>query len=177
MFNRVTKRDYTKIRLPQLHDYTLKPVERQLVRMTNNGILTVRKKKNNNMKKIIVSLIVVLVTMTSFAQTQTSANPIVSPDKDIVYRLFPTQNMWTYIKLNTRNGQMWQVQYDTKDNQKEVPLSLITLVPSEKETNGRFFLYPTQNMYNFILLDQTDGRVWQVQWSIKAKDRKVIPIE
>jgi len=127
--------------------------------------------------KIIISVIIALTAMGSFAQSQTNVSSIASPDKDIVYRLFPTQNFWTFIKLNTRNGQMWQVQYSTKDDKKEVPLSLTARVSSEKETNGRFFLYPTQNMFNFILLDQIDGRVWQVQWSIKAKERKVIPIE
>ncbi|MEI6662551.1 MAG: hypothetical protein WCL01_10525 [Comamonadaceae bacterium] len=30
---------------------------------------------------------------------------------------------------------------------------------------GRFTLYPTRNMYNFILLDQDVGRTWQIQWS------------
>lgn len=35
---------------------------------------------------------------------------------------------------------------------------------------GRFTLYPTQNRYNFILLDQTDGRTWQVQWSTKPEE-------
>ena len=126
------------------------------------------------MKKRIITLIVILTAMTAFSQTNTIST--VSPDNDIVYRLFPTQNIWTFIKLNTRNGQMWQVQYSTKDNQLEVPLSLITRVSSEGEANGRFFLYPTQNMYNFILLDQLDGRVWQVQWSIELKERMVIPI-
>ena len=129
------------------------------------------------MKKIIILLIVVLATMTSFAQTQTNVVSSASPDNDIVYRLFPTQNRWTFIKLNTRNGQMWQVQYSIEDDQLEVPLSLTTRVSRENEKNGRFFRYPTQNIYNFILLDQLDGRVWQVQWSIEAKTRMVIPIE
>ena len=135
--------------------------------------------KKIDMKKIIISLIVVLATITSFAQTQTSETPnlIVSPNNDAVYRLFPTRNIWTFIKLNTRNGQMWQVQYDTGTKQLEVPLSLKTRVSSEEETNGRFFLYPTQNIYTFILLDQLDGRVWQVQWSTKSGERLVIPIE
>jgi hypothetical protein len=132
--------------------------------------------RNSNMKKIVISLIVVLATMTAFAQTQTNTISTVLPDNDIVYRLFPTRNMWTFIKLNTRNGQMWQVQYDTGENQFEVPLSLTTRVSKEDEKNGRFFLYPTQNIYNFILLDQLDGRVWQVQWSTELKERMVIPI-
>lgn len=56
------------------------------------------------MKKIILSLFVVLATTTAFAQNQTTPMSIVSPDGSIVYRLFSTQNKWTYIKLNTRNG-------------------------------------------------------------------------
>ena len=31
--------------------------------------------------------------------------------------------------------------------------------------NGRFKLYPTGNMYNFIMVDVIDGRTWQVQWN------------
>jgi hypothetical protein len=84
--------------------------------------------------------------------------------------------MYTFIKLNTRNGQMWQVQWDTKSSRFETPLSLITRVTKEEENNGRFFLYPTTNIYNFILLDQIDGRAWQVQWSIEEKERMVIRI-
>jgi len=127
------------------------------------------------MKRIIISLIIVLAASSLFAQNQTPMS-IVSPDSDIVYRLFSTQNKWTYIKLNTRNGQMWQVQYSLEDNNLEVPLSLITRVSKAEERNGRFFLYPTQNIYNFILLDQIDGRVWQVQWSTEIKSRLVIQI-
>ncbi|MDR2914381.1 MAG: hypothetical protein LBV74_06080 [Tannerella sp.] len=128
------------------------------------------------MKKIGIILIVILTTMTAFAQTQTNTNSTVSPDNDIVYRLFPTTNRWNFIKLNTRDGRMWQVQYSLEDDQIEVPLSLTARVSKEEEKNGRFFLYPTQNMYNFILLDQLDGRVWQVQWSTESKNRMVIPI-
>ena len=54
-------------------------------------------------------------------ENQTTPMSIVSPDSAIVYRLFSTQNKWTYIKLNTRNGQMWQVQYSIEDNNMEVP--------------------------------------------------------
>ena len=128
------------------------------------------------MKKMVISLIIGLATITAFAQDQTTPMSIVSPDSAVVYRLFSTRNTWTFIKLNTRNGKMWQVQWDTGNNQLEVPLSLTTRVSSEGEKNGRFFLYPTQNIFNFILLDQLDGRVWQVQWSTELKERMVVPI-
>jgi len=96
---------------------------------------------------------------------------------NVVYRLFPTKNMWTFIKLNTRNGKMWQVQYTVNDkNRFETYLNTISLIAKDNEENGRFTLYPTQNTYNFILVDQIDGRLWQAQWSIKSENRGIIPI-
>ena len=44
---------------------------------------------------------------------------------------------------------------------------------SEAETIGRFILYPTNNIYNFILLNQIDGRTWQVQWNNEQEKRFV----
>jgi hypothetical protein len=49
-------------------------------------------------------------------------------------------------------------------------------VGKDEELNERFTLYPTQNMYNFILLDQIDGKTWQVQWSTDPELRGVVPI-
>lgn len=96
----------------------------------------------------------------------------------VTYKLFPTENMWTFIKLNTRNGKMWQVQFDVGgDNRHETYLTLTPLVSKEKEVDGRFTLYSTQNIYTFILLDQLDGKLWQVQWSLEYEKRLIIPIE
>jgi hypothetical protein len=127
------------------------------------------------MERILISISICLISVTTFAQN-TSEAPIqnISTDSTVVYRLFSTRNMYTFIKLNTRNGQMWQVQWGTEsDYQFETTLSDISRVNKEEEKNGRFFLYPTTNIYNFILLDQIDGRVWQVQWSTKAAQRLV----
>ena len=49
------------------------------------------------------------------------------------FKLFPTQNMWTFIKLDTQTGQMWQVQYSVKDDKGRFeydlnPNPLITIV-------------------------------------------------
>ena len=129
------------------------------------------------MRKLFFTVIIALTTISIFSQSTSEApNQNISTDSNLTYRLFSTRNMYTFIKLNTKNGQMWQVQWYTKINQLETPLSLITLVTKEEEKNGRFFLYPTTNIYNFILLDQIDGRVWQVQWNIEEKDRMVIRI-
>jgi hypothetical protein len=133
--------------------------------------------QKNEMKRIAISLIIILTAINIHAQNQTSQIAVTSPDSGLVYRLFPTRNTWTFIKLDTRNGQLWQVQWDTGTGQLETPLSLVSLVSSEEESKGRFFLYPTQNIYNFILLDQIDGRVWQVQWSTEIKERLVVRIK
>ena len=37
--------------------------------------------------------------------------------------------------------------------------------------NGRFKLYPTENTYNFIMVDVIDGRTWQVQWNVNDDKR------
>ena len=129
------------------------------------------------MKTKLVTLVFILFATSSFAQSTSEApQQNISTDSTVVYRLFATRNMYNFIKLNTRNGQMWQVQWSTGDNTFQVPLSLTSLVSSEEEKNGRFFLYPTTNIYNFILLDQIDGRAWQVQWSIDEKARMVLRI-
>ncbi len=44
---------------------------------------------------------------------------------------------------------------------------------SDIAQNGRFKLYPTGNMWNFIMVDVIDGRTWQVQWSTKENERIV----
>ena len=131
------------------------------------------------MKARLITLVFVLLATTTFAQTTTSETPIqnVSPDSAVVYRLFATKNRYTFIKLNTRNGQMSHVQWGTGTNDSfEYPLSDISRVSKEDEKNGRFFLYPTTNIYNFILLDQIDGRAWQVQWNTEEKSRLIFRI-
>lgn len=93
------------------------------------------------------------------------------------FKLFQTQNMWTFIKLDTQTGQIWQLQYSVDDNDRfEYDLNPYPLVTDENKVNGRFELYPTQNIYNFILIDQIDGRTWQVQWSIKDENQAILPI-
>jgi len=135
------------------------------------------------MKKNKILLIIVIITTSFVTQAQLkkdSSNIIFESKKEntpSVYQIFPTQNKWNFIKLNTRNGKMWQVQYGMeKYDNFETELNLISLVTEEMEANGRFILYPTQNIWNFILLDQINGNTWQVQWSIDSQSRLVLPI-
>jgi hypothetical protein len=147
--------------------------------------------------------------------------PILTFGQDDIerYKLYPTTNMYTFIKLDTSNGLMWQVQYgvgdverlqsvlsdwkraktvdeitegynkdykyweenyknntelSTEDIQYYKPISLEKRLTYETiAKNGRFKLYPTQNIYNFMLLDVIDGFTYQVQWNIDKNKRLV----
>lgn len=85
--------------------------------------------------------------------------------------------MWIFIKLDTGNGRTWLVQYSTsEDNRLETSLCDKPLVLDPVSPAGRFELYPTENTYNFILLDKDFGTTYQVQWGVESKDRLRVPI-
>jgi hypothetical protein len=130
------------------------------------------------MKKQFLTLTFVLFSIFSFAQNPTNQSSIIQQkSENAIYQLFPTQNIWTFIKLDTRNGKMWQVHFSVSDENKgELVLNSFPLVSEENETKGRFTLYPTENMYNFLLLDQINGTVVQVQWSLDAKKRGIVEV-
>ncbi len=134
--------------------------------------------KTNNMKTKFLTLTFVLFSVFSFAQNPTKQiSRIQHKSENAIYQLFPTQNIWIFIKLDTRNGKMWQVQYSVIDENKgELVLNSLPLVSEANETKGRFTLYPTENMYNFLLLDQIDGTIVQVQWSLDAMKRGIISV-
>lgn len=132
------------------------------------------------MKKYILLGLVSLFLFTSCNQNKNKDNhPIKQEIKENArYKLFPTENIWTFLKLDTQSGKIWQVQYSIDNNYRgEVELNNKALVSGEAAENGRFTLYPTKNMYNFILLDQKDGKMWQVQWSVEEENRVVIPMQ
>lgn len=93
------------------------------------------------------------------------------------YRLYETSNIWTFLKLDTQTGRIWQIQFSTDDSKYRFE-SIINdedLSFGVNDNPGRFELHKTQNIYNFLLIDHTRGRVWQVQWG-KPKDRMIIRI-
>lgn len=145
-----------------------------------------------NAKKLILITLLTFFALHSQAQIQqdsTSTNQQDSVNKTQpiekqnviqqveipIYKLFPTENYWTFIKLDTRNGKMWQVHFTISDGYEgELILNSRSLVWTEdEEIKGRFTLYPTKNMYNFILLDQINGKTYQVQWNSDINKRFV----
>ncbi|MBO8465434.1 MAG: hypothetical protein IAB93_05495 [Bacteroidetes bacterium] len=129
------------------------------------------------MKHILITLVLSL-SIYSLSLAQDNNTTITGQDNpNATYRLYPTTNVWTFLKLNTQDGRIWQVQYDVKDNNRfEVYLNLTPLAFGSEKKNGRFTLYPTQNIWTFILLDTINGKTWQVQWSQESEKRFIIPI-
>lgn len=94
------------------------------------------------------------------------------------YKLYPTEHFKIQLKLDTATGKVWMVQISLGDSDAMVvPVDETSvLFDFEDVRAGRFELYPTKNMYNFILLDTKYGYTYQVQWSVDKEKRFRIPI-
>lgn len=86
------------------------------------------------------------------------------------YKMYQTENMYNLLKLDTQTGKIEQVQWSL-DEDKEFSISINSEDLSLSNTINSFELYPTQNMYQFILLDKVSGRTWHVQWGLTYKKR------
>ena len=94
------------------------------------------------------------------------------------YKLYPTDNMYTFLRLNTRTGQIKIVQWSTEQSKRFIYTldNEIRISSWQEDICGRFILQKTDNIYNFILLDQIDGRCWQVQWNFDRDKCMVLRI-
>ena len=129
------------------------------------------------MKKILCIAVMALVAQLTFAQTVDFPATEYTQDPKANYRLYKTKNTYNFIKLDTRTGQMEMVQWTTSGYPGTYTLSDIKRVDNlEDEIPGRFTLYAPTNFYNFVLLDQIDGRTWQVQWSTDPNEMMVVRI-
>ena len=87
------------------------------------------------------------------------------------YKIYQTDNIYILIKLDTATGRIKLIQWNL-DSKKEFEAyvnseDLSGGLLSEK---GRFELYPTKNMYQFILIDTLLGSTWHVQWGTKESE-------
>ena len=141
------------------------------------------------MKKTILIIIGVLCTSFAFSQSEPKENETDSLLTDIYcelmeinmklqhsefverYKLYKTENMYTFLKLNTATGEIDQIQWSLdSNNEGSVPINTEDLSFILK-INGNFELFPTNNMYQFLLLDKSLGKVWHVQWGMKSTER------
>ena len=127
----------------------------------------------------IVLCILCLITSCKDKETEQKLSAIESAIKQTnpAFRIYPTSNMWNFLKLDTRNGKITIVQYSVEDNSKTFEYTLSNEAIVNENKPGRFILQPTQNIYNFIMLDQVSGATYQVQWSFEEDKRFVLPIQ
>lgn len=126
------------------------------------------------MKKVLIIITLLLSFVAANAQynngpsTSDLRTYSVTQNPNVPFRLFPTQNSWNFMKLDTRTGQIWMVQYSVESSSNAFTWTVndIPIEDATSENIGRFTLYPTSNRFNFILLDQFNGNTWQVQYSL-----------
>ena len=133
------------------------------------------------MKYLVLLVYMMLATQMISAQSQDTVTSLNDVDEEVIneenFKLYPTQNTFTFLKLDTRDGTILQVQWSHKEaNRFESYLNVFPLVSEEEKRPNRFILYPTQNIWTFVLLDQINGNTWQVQWSTDYNDRLILPI-
>jgi hypothetical protein len=135
--------------------------------------------KRNQIILFALTLFAILSSDAAIAQKNQSPQKGVQTqefENSYPYRLYETTNIWTFILLNTENGRAWQVNYSLNDAPTvRLIINGYSLLPEGAvPKNGRFTLYPTSNMYNFILLDREDSRIWQLQWSHDSEKRGLV---
>lgn len=125
----------------------------------------------------VICLAVCLSFVPALAQND-APFPEPTQNPNATFRVFRTQNIFTLLKLDTRTGQVWQVQWSLDDhNRFTVPINQAALLPKQVTIfkPGRFTLTPTENIHTFVLLDEEDGRTWQIQWGDESH-RAIVPI-
>lgn len=148
------------------------------------------------MKRLVTIVFIILYVSKSIAQTQlnnqytkidsmmTKIDSLLQLNNNLLeeiaiantlkqrYKLYPTENIYTFLQLDTKTGKIEQVQWSLKlENEGSVTINGDDLTFGFGYGSGSFELYPTKNMYQFILLDKTNGRKWHVQWGFKSSDR------
>lgn len=88
------------------------------------------------------------------------------------YKLYQTENIYTLLQLDTKTGMIEQIQWSLdSSNEGSVTINPNNLEYGYGYGSGSFELYPTKNMYQFILIDKTNGRKWHVQWGMESDKR------
>lgn len=123
------------------------------------------------MKRIFLCLLMSLTAVLGFS------NILDDSEQSQRFELYPTQNSFNFLKLDKKTGKIYQVQWSL-EGEKEFSITLNGIDLSQFSTDGNCFkLYPTKNMWQFILLDGASGRAWHVQWGFEEKNRWIKRIE
>lgn len=95
------------------------------------------------------------------------------------YKLYPTENIYTFLELDTKTGRVWQLQWAMEsENEGGLPIVDFDLVSQEDSYGSNVFeLYPTKNIYQFILVNKVNGQAWHLQWGMENSKRWVKKME
>lgn len=141
------------------------------------------------MKKMALFFALISISMSGYSQSKQNETRdstlihITQLLEDIQYRttkvdrfkLYPTENIYTFLKLDTATGEIDQIQWSL-DREKEGSVTINNVDLSYGTGNGTFELYPTKNIYQFLLLDKVTGRQWHVQWGMESTKRWIVKI-
>ena len=110
--------------------------------------------QETNLKSDSVKISSIHLPKTGLTTIQTSSR----------YTIYPTNELKNLLKLDTSTGQIWRVQWaldELRESRVEAIVNSQSLLPSNKPgINGRFAMYPTEDPYNYILLDTIDGMAY-----------------
>ena len=141
------------------------------------------------MKKLVTIFYLFLIPLCTFAQNEsTTPQAKTANDSTLIkihalledidfrmqgldrYKLYPTENMYNFLQLDTKTGKIDVVQWSL-DDEEEFSVTLNGEDLSYDTGCGTFELYPTKNIYQFLLLDKVTGRRWHVQWGFESSKR------
>ena len=93
--------------------------------------------------------------------------------KDVVVPVATNSNFAFYpvytgvfLRLDTRDGKVDAI-VPTKPAKNRALTSALVSSPGSA---GRFELYPTDNMWEWVLTDKTTGEMWLLRWDSKKED-------
>ena len=138
------------------------------------------------MKQFIIILCLLLFATPLFGQTETAnqaatdslVRQLTETLNDYIdtqsmvgrYKVYPTTNTFTSLRLDTATGSVSALQIGVGTETTTMSYFITGAVDPKCDIVGRFELYPTNNRRNFILLDTIMGTAYQVQWSTKEEE-------
>ena len=142
------------------------------------------------MKKLAIIFLSLFMAIGAFAQNKanTQSTTTIANDSTLIkihdmlddidyringfdrFKLYATENIYNFLLLDTETGKIDIVQWSLDDG-KEGSATINDKDLSLDTGCGTFELYPTKNLYQFLLLDKVTCRKWHVQWGFKASER------
>jgi len=149
------------------------------------SVTSVEYKNHTIMNRLLSVICIIMLTFplsaqTADSQTHEMLQTIIEQTSVPRYKMYQTTNIYNLLKLDTRLGQVWMVQYSLSEADAiiaEVGKPVLNESSEKNGYNGRFELYSTENIYNFIMLDTYTGDMYQVQWNIYPDKRFVIDLQ